>query len=74
MDICCFVWVFLVFVLILLLLACESMGTAILSPAVISIKISNLLICFCSYKLSCTILEKYNFIENMYIVLYCLIK
>ena len=40
----------------------------------ISVKISNLLICFCSFDLSCPILEKDNFIENLDIVLYCLIK
>ena len=31
------------------------------------IKISNLLICFCRFDFSCPILEKDNFIENMYI-------
>ena len=36
--------------------------------------ITNLLICFCSFDLSWPILEKDNFIENMYIVLSCLIK
>ena len=40
----------------------------------IAIKISNLLICFCSFDLSCSILEKDNCIENLYIVLSCLIK
>ena len=35
--------------------------------AAVSRKISNLLICFCSLNLSCPILEKDNFIENMYI-------
>ena len=42
--------------------------------AVIAIKISNLLICFCSFDLSCAILEKESFIKKMYIVLSCLIK
>ena len=37
------------------------------------LKISNLLICFCSFHLSCPILEQDIFIENVYIVLYCLI-
>ena len=39
--------------------------------ASVVIKISNLLICF--FDLSCTILLKDNFIENVYIVLSCLI-
>ena len=30
--------------------------------------------CFCSFDLSCPLLEKDIFIENMYIILYCLIK
>ena len=38
------------------------------------IKISNSLICFCSFDLSCPILEKDNFIEFFYIVTSCLIK
>ena len=42
--------------------------------AAVSIKISKLLICFCSFDLSCPILEKNNFIKNVYIVLSCLIK
>ena len=42
--------------------------------AAIAVKISNLLICFCSFDLSCPILEKYSFIENVYIVLSCPIK
>ena len=42
--------------------------------AVIAIKIHNLLICFCSFELSCPIFEKDNFIENFYILLSCLIK
>ena len=36
--------------------------------AAISVKISNLLICFCSFYLPCLILEKDNFIKHMYIV------
>ena len=40
--------------------------------ATMSVKISNLLICFCSFDLSCPILEKHILIENLYIVLsYC---
>ena len=35
---------------------------------------SNLLIFFCSFDLSCPVLEKDNFIENLYIVLSCVIK
>ena len=35
----------------------------------ISVKISNLFICFCNFKLFCPILEKDNFNENLYIVL-----
>ena len=43
--------------------------------AAVSIKISNLLICyFCSFDLSCPIFETDNFIENLDIVLFCLIK
>ena len=42
--------------------------------AVIAIKISNLFICFCSFDLSCPILEKDIFIVNSNIVLSCLIK
>ena len=34
-------------------------------------KISNILIGFCSLYLSCSILEKYNFITNLYIILSC---
>ena len=41
----------------------------ILSEAAISIKISNLLICFCSFDVFCPILEK----DNSYIVLSYLI-
>ena len=40
--------------------------------AVVAIKISNLVICFRSFELSCAILQKDNFIENMYIILSCL--
>ena len=40
----------------------------------VEVKISNLLICFCSFELSCPILEKDNFIECIYIVLSCFIK
>ena len=36
--------------------------------AAVAIKISNLLICFCSFELSCPIHEKENFLGNMYIV------
>ena len=39
-----------------------------------SVNISNLLICFCSFELSCPIFEKDNSIEDLYIVLSCLIK
>ena len=44
------------------------------SAAALSIKISILLICFCSFDLFCPILEKDNFIEILYIVLSCPIK
>ena len=37
--------------------------------AAVAIKISNLLICFCRFDLSCPILEKDIFIENLYTVL-----
>ena len=39
-----------------------------------SVKISHLLISFSSFHFSCPILEKENFIKNMYIILFCLIK
>ena len=39
----------------------------------LSVKISNFRICFCCFDLSCSILEKENVIENLYLVLYCLI-
>ena len=42
-------------------------------PADILIKISNLLIWFCSFEFSCPVLEKYHFIEHLSI-LYCLTK
>ena len=38
--------------------------------AAVAIKISNLLISFCSFDLSCPILEKDIFIERLYIVFY----
>ena len=38
-----------------------------------SFKISNLLICVCSFDSSCPILEKDGFIEHLYIALSCLI-
>ena len=44
------------------------------NQAAVSIKTSNLLICFCSFELSWTVLEKDNSIDNLYIVLYCVIK
>ena len=34
--------------------------------ATVSLKISNLLICFCSFDLSCPVLEKDNCIEYFY--------
>ena len=40
----------------------------------VAVKISNSLICFCSFDLSCPILENDSFIENVYILLSCLIK
>ena len=40
----------------------------------VAVKICNLLVCFCSSDLSCPILDKDNFIENLYIVLSCFIK
>ena len=43
------------------------------SQAVVSVKISNLLICFYRFDLSCSIPEKDNFIKILYI-LCCLIK
>ena len=47
--------------------------TIVFSQAAISVNISNLLICVCSFDLSCPILEKENFIEIFYIVLSCLV-
>ena len=41
------------------------------SQVAISIKISNLIISFFGFDLSCPILKKDNFIENLYIVLSC---
>ena len=43
--------------------------TKLQNKIAISIKISNLLICLCSFDLSCPIFEKDNFIEMFYIVL-----
>ena len=40
----------------------------------VAINISNLLICLYSFELSCPILEKDNFIENLYSVLSYRIK
>ena len=40
----------------------------------VAARIRNLHICFCSFELSCPILEKDNFIENVFIALSCLIK
>ena len=42
--------------------------------AAIAVKISNLFIYFSSFDLSCSILEKDSFIENVYIVLSSLLK
>ena len=42
--------------------------------AAFSIKISNLLICFCSFDLSCPVLEKDIFIENLCIVVSLIFK
>ena len=39
--------------------------------AAVASKISNLIICFCSFDLSCPILEKDNFIEKL---IYCLVS
>ena len=44
------------------------------SQTTISVKISNFLICVYRFELPCPIHEKDNFIENVYIVLSCLIK
>ena len=44
------------------------------SKLLILIETVAFLICFCSFDPFCSILEKDNFIENLYIVLYCLIK
>ena len=45
---------------------------SILKVLKLNIKIRNLIICFCSFDLSCGLLEKYNFNENVYIVLSCI--
>ena len=45
-----------------------------LSWATVSVKISNILICFCSFDLSCPIFKKDIFYRKIYIVLSCLIK
>ena len=52
---------------------CKNM-VLIFSQAAISVKISNLLICFCSFDLSSPIIEKGNFIVYFYNVLSCLFK
>ena len=39
------------------------------SQAACSVKMTDLFICFCSFNLSCPILEKDNVIGNLYIVL-----
>ena len=44
------------------------------TTTILSIMISYFRICFCTFDLSCSILENNNFIENVYIVLSCLIK
>ena len=41
---------------------------------ILSIKIYNFCVCFCSFELSCSILEKDNFIVNVYTILSCVIK
>ena len=41
----------------------------IFSHAIPVAMISNFLICFCNFDLSCFIFEKDNFIENLYILL-----
>ena len=43
----------------------------IVCQAAVSVKISSLRVCFCSFDLSCPILEKDNFIEHF--ILYCLV-
>ena len=48
--------------------------TGCFSLGAVSIKINNIRICFCSIDLSCTIIEKDNFIVNLYILLACHIK
>ena len=40
------------------------------NTAVISVKISNSLVCFCNFNLCCPILEKDNFIKNLYLLLF----
>ena len=45
-----------------------------ISCRAVLIKTSNLLICFCSFDLSCPILKKEHFIEKLYSVLSCIIK
>ena len=42
--------------------------------AAISVKISNLLVCFCRFELFFLVLEKDNVIKNVYIELSCFIK
>ena len=44
------------------------------SQAAVSFKTSNLLICFGTFDFSCPILDKDNFIKQLYIVLSYLIK
>ena len=40
----------------------------------VTVEISILLICFCSFDLFCPLLDKDSFIENLYIALFCPIK
>ena len=41
---------------------------------ILSIKISYFRMCFRTFELSCSILEKDNFVEHLYIVLSCVIN
>ena len=45
-----------------------------LYQAAVTIEISILLICFCSFELFCPLLDKDRFIENVYFALSCSIK
>ena len=68
-------YLFFLFIYIMcVLLLCHHLLTSFLSLYQAAVTISILLICFCSFELCCPLLVKNSFIENLYIVLFCLVK